>query len=161
MLLRRLGVGLLALIVLAFLVLNVLAWSGALAEEDSAVPQQTSPAGTTPPAAEPTEEPPPPATDPPAEPAAREPAKPAGRPGVDGMTLTVTATRGDCWVEVRAGSATGEALYAGTLASGGSLKFTRPKLWLRLGAASNVDVVVNGELSTVPPGTVELTLPDA
>lgn len=76
------------------------------------------------------------------------------------MALTITATRGDCWVEVRAGSATGEAHYAGTLASGSSLRFNRPKLWLRLGAASNVDVVVNGEPSTVPPGTVELTLPD-
>jgi uncharacterized protein DUF4115 len=77
------------------------------------------------------------------------------------MALTITATRGDCWVEVRAGSATGEALYAGTLTSGRSLRFNRPKLWMRLGAASNVDVVVNGEQSTVPPGTVELTLPDA
>lgn len=160
--LRRLGVGLLALIVLAFLALNVLAWSGNLAEEDSAVTKQTSPAETTPTAAEPTEETQPPAAGPPAEPVAREqPPKLPSRPRTGGMALTVTATRGDCWVEVRAGSRTGGVLYAGTLASGSSLKFNRPKLWLRLGAASNVDVVVNGEPSTVPPGTVELTLPDA
>lgn len=160
--LRRLGVGLLALIVLAFLALNVMAWSGSLVDEDPGATQRTSPAETTPPAAEPTEETPPPAASPPPEPVARErPTKPTNRPRTNGMTLTVTATRGDCWVEVRAGSATGEALYAGTLASGSSLRFNRPKLWLRLGAASNVDVVVNGEPSTVPPGTVELTLPDA
>jgi hypothetical protein len=36
--LQRLGVGVLGLIVLAFLALNVLAWSGGLVDEDSAVP---------------------------------------------------------------------------------------------------------------------------
>jgi Domain of unknown function (DUF4115) len=160
-LLRRLGVGLLALVVLALLALNVLAWSGGLVHEDSESTQKTAPAETTPPPAKPTRETRPPATEPAAEPVARErPPKPARRPRTAGLTLSVTATRGDCWVEVRAGSATGEVLYAGTLANGSSLKFARPKLWLRLGAASNVDVVVNGEPSTVPPGTVELTLPD-
>lgn len=157
--LQRLGLGVLGLSVLAFLALNVLVWSGNLIDEDSAIPNRTPPAETTPSPAEPTEETQPPAASPPAEPVVRErPARPARRPVT---ALSVAATRGDCWVEVRAGSATGEVLYAGTLATGSSLKFNRPKLWLRLGAASHVDVVVNGEPSAVPHGTVELILPEA
>lgn len=154
--LRRFGLGLLLLFVLALVALNVLAFSGAFVDEETATP--TLPA-----------EPPPP----PAEPDLARPAdrgreeqiarrrteRPRAR--VVGPTLILSATRGDCWVEVRAGSATGQALYAGTLTTGRSLRFNRPKLWLRLGAASNVDIVVNGRPSSVPPGTVELTVPDA
>jgi hypothetical protein len=34
-------------------------------------------------------------------------------------------------------------------------------VWLRLGAASNVDIEINGRPSTIPPGTVDLVLPVA
>jgi hypothetical protein len=155
--LGRVGLGVLVVVVLALLGLNVLAFSGALIGEESATPQQTVPEGPTPP--------------PPAEPeqarpreepiSRRRPARPTETARPSSTTLTLAATRGDCWVEVRAGSATGKALYSGTLASGSSLRFNQPKLWLRLGAASNVDIMVNGRPSTVPPGTVELTVPDA
>lgn len=155
---RRLGLGLLALLVLALLALNVLAFSGALVDEETATPQENVPAQPAP------------------SPAESDLARPADRPGdeqiarrrpertkprPEGPTLILSATRGDCWVEVRAGSAAGEALYAGTLTTGRSLRFKRPRLWLRLGAASNVDIVVNGRPSSVPPGTVELTVPYA
>jgi uncharacterized iron-regulated membrane protein len=155
--LRRFGLGLLVLLVLALLVLNVLAFSGALLDEKTATPQKRAPAQPAPPPAE------------------SDLARPADgardeqiarrrtdrRPRPTGPTLILSATRGDCWVEVRASSAAGEALYAGTLTTGRTLRFNRPKLWLRLGAASNVDIVVNGRQSSVPPGTVELTVPDA
>lgn len=156
--LRRFGLGLLVLLVLALLVLNVLAFSGALVGEETATPQGTVPAQPTPPAAE------------------SELARPADRAGDEqiarrrpertkprptGPTLILSASRGDCWVEVRAGSAAGEALYAGTLTTGRSLRFNQPRLWLRLGAASNVEIVVNGRLSSVPPGIVERTISDA
>jgi hypothetical protein len=154
--LRRFGLGLLVVLVLALVVLNVLAFSGALVDEESATPEETVPAQPAPPPAE------------------SDLARPPDRRGDEQIarrrpqrprsaepTLILSATRGDCWVEVRAGSATGQALYAGTLATGRSLRFNRPKLWLRLGAASNVDIVVNGRPSSVPPGTVELTVPDA
>jgi uncharacterized protein DUF4115 len=151
--LRRIGLGVLVLLVLALLVLNVLAFSGALVDEETATP--TVPAQPVPPPAETgLAQPSGSGRD---EQIARRRPKPApARP-----TLILSAARGDCWVEVRAGSPSGEALYAGTLATGRSLRFNRPKLWLRLGAASNVDVIVNGRPSSVPSGTVELTVPDA
>lgn len=153
--LRRLGIGLLVMLVFALVTLNALAWSGVLVDEDAAAPEQTIPAAPPAPHREPA-----PAESPRAEPIARKsPAKNREEAAEDGMTLLLTATRGDCWVEVRSGSATGSPLYSGTLTSGRSLRFNRPKLWLRLGAASNVDIIVNGRLSSVPPGTVELTVP--
>ena len=158
--LRRLGLGLLVTIVLALLALNLVAWTGGLVEEESS-PRQESP---TPP-----------------EPASGEPALAqaddrrvseqiarrrrvrgaAGSRAPSAPSLVLTASRGDCWVEVKSGSSTGKTLYAGTLASGSSLRFNRPKIWLRLGAASNVDIEINGRHSAIPPGTVELVVPDA
>jgi hypothetical protein len=149
---RRFSLGLLVLLALALLVLNVLAFSGALVDEETATPSAPQP----PPAETDLAQPPERTRDEPI--ARRRPERPRAPIG---PTLILSATRGDCWVEVRAGSATGQALYAGTLTTGRSLRFNRPKLWLRLGAASNVDIVVNGRPSSVPPGTVELTVPDA
>jgi Domain of unknown function (DUF4115) len=151
--LRRFGLGLLVLLVVALLVLNVLAFSGALVDDETATP--TVPAEPAPPPAE---------SDlarPPDRGRDEQIARRRSRARSVGPTLMLSATRGDCWVEVRADSATGPALYAGTLTTGRSLRFNRPKLWLRLGAASNVDIVVNGRPSSIPPGTVELTVPDA
>jgi hypothetical protein len=145
--LRRFGLGLLVLLVLALLALNVLVFSGALVDAEPAPPPAESDLAR--PSDRGREE----------QIARRRTERPRAR--AVGPTLILSATRGDCWVEVRAGSATGRALYAGTLTTGRSLRFNRPKLWLRLGAASNVDIVVNGRPSSVPPGTVELTVPDA
>ena len=64
--------------------------------------------------------------------------------------LVVTATRGDCWVEVRIGSASGKALYAQTLAAGKRAIFVHRRLWVSLGAPSNVDVTVNGKRQPLP-----------
>jgi len=154
--LDKVVLGLLAALLGAMILLNGLAWTGALVDEDAAVPEQTVPVEPAP-TADGTSAPAkaqPPAPQPIAQ--SRQARKPVQR----GTTLLLTATRGDCWVEVRAGTATGATLYAGTLAAGRSLRFSRPKIWLRLGAASNVDITVNGRPSTVPPGTVELTVPD-
>jgi hypothetical protein len=133
---------------LALVVLNVLAWTGSLVEDPPAPSSRTDRepgAATRPP---PTPKP---------QPVSRLPTTPPAAPAT--TTLTISATRGDCWVEVRVGSTTGQVLYAGTLAAGSTIRFNRKRLWLRLGAASNVDIVVNGRESSVPPGTVELVLP--
>jgi hypothetical protein len=58
--------------------------------------------------------------------------------------FAVSATRGDSWVMVRAGSIRGRVLFAGNLAKGRTLRLERAKLWVRLGAATNLDVSVNG-----------------
>jgi hypothetical protein len=77
------------------------------------------------------------------------------------LSFELAAVGGDSWTSVRRGSANGEVLYEGVLASGDSVRFTAPRLWLRLGAASHVEVMVNGrEVEDVPPGTVDLVLPE-
>lgn len=154
---RKIGLGLVGALVFALIGLNVLAWSGALIDEEAATPQETTPVSPVPALGDPV-------TEPGVEPIARkQPPKPVSKRKAKrtGATLILAATRGDCWVEVRAGSPTGKSLYSGTLPTGRTLRFNRPRLWLRLGAASNVDIMVNGRPSAVPSGTVELTLPDA
>jgi hypothetical protein len=153
--LRRVGFGLLVTLVLALIALNVLAWVGGIVDEEAPAERTPTPASIAP-------------TDTPADPPSNEPIarrRPVKRPAKpvqpSTITLVLTASRGDCWVEARAGSATGAILYSGTLANGRSLRFSRPKVWLRLGAASNLDIEINGRPSAIPPGTVDLVLPVA
>ena len=56
-----------------------------------------------------------------------------------GSPLVVRATKGDCWLLVRRGVASGPVLYEGTLAKGAALRFA-PRVWVRLGAPWNVSV---------------------
>ncbi len=74
--------------------------------------------------------------------------QPAGPP-----RLVLVAARGDCWLLVRAGSARGPALYEGILRRGGSLRFARRFLWIRMGAPRNLDVRLNDRPQHVPPTT--------
>jgi hypothetical protein len=80
---------------------------------------------------------------------ARRGALPAHRSEPRGVaSLWVKASAGDSWLEVRAGSERGPVLYAGTLGRGQTVSFRRPRLWVRLGAASNVDVMADGRRPT-------------
>ncbi len=74
------------------------------------------------------------------------------------VTVVVTATRGDCWLSARAGSETGRVLDERVLAQGESVRVRAKRVWLSLGAASNVDVLVDKEPRPVPGGTVALVL---
>ena len=76
---------------------------------------------------------------------------PTPPPVVHMVTLEVSAPRGDSWVVVRSGSSHGPILFEGTLEKGRTLSLERRRLWLRLGAATNLDVLVNGS-----PPPVEL-----
>jgi cytoskeletal protein RodZ len=59
--------------------------------------------------------------------------------------LVVSATRGPCWLMVRAGgAANGRVLFEGTLAQGETKRFAEPKLWIRFGAPDAVDVSRGG-----------------
>jgi hypothetical protein len=49
------------------------------------------------------------------------------------------------WIEVRLGSATGRRVFSGVVKDGDSRRYTARRLWVRFGAAGNVDVVVNGK----------------
>jgi hypothetical protein len=58
---------------------------------------------------------------------------------------------------IRAGSAEGEVMFEGIVDAGRTMRFARPRIWIRLGAAANVDVTVNGARATdLPGGTVDL-----
>jgi hypothetical protein len=70
--------------------------------------------------------------------------------------VVLAAVRGDCWLSVRAGSPTGRLLYQGQLAQGRSIDFTRKRLWIRFGAASHVDLILNGKvMRDFAAGTVD------
>jgi cytoskeletal protein RodZ len=59
--------------------------------------------------------------------------------------LVLTAARGDCWLQVKVRSATGELLYEGTLQQGQAQRFLKWKrLWVQVGAPSNLNVRLNG-----------------
>jgi cytoskeleton protein RodZ len=69
--------------------------------------------------------------------------------------LVLRAARGDCWMQVRAGSATGELLFEGTLEQGQTQRFARKRVWIQLGAGEVLDVRVNGkQLEGFPSGAV-------
>jgi cytoskeleton protein RodZ len=64
--------------------------------------------------------------------------------------LVLKASEGDCWLEVRAGSVSGNLLYEGTLERGQSLRFARKRLWMIVGAGGNLDATVNGKQIELP-----------
>ncbi len=83
-------------------------------------------------------------------------APPPARP----RALVMSATRGDVWLLVRAGSATGKVLYQSTLASGRRLTFLRRRLWVRVGAPWNLAVTAGRRRLVVPlqaPGDILVT----
>jgi cytoskeletal protein RodZ len=86
------------------------------------------------------------------------PTAPAGHRVSVPQTLVVRATRGNCWVQVRRGDATGAVLYEGTLHQGGALRFGAARLWLRLGAPASVDVTRGGKLLQRMVGSQPLDL---
>lgn len=68
--------------------------------------------------------------------------------------LLVTAARGDCWLEARVGSATGNLLFTGNLEQGRSIRLTKKRLWIAFGAGANLDVTLNGRrVEGFPTGT--------
>ena len=72
--------------------------------------------------------------------------------------VVVTASRGDSWFSARLGSENGRVLDERVLAQGDSVRFRAAKIWLSIGASGNVDVTVDGEPTTLPPGTVSVVL---
>jgi hypothetical protein len=69
------------------------------------------------------------------------------------VTLSLTAVRGDSWMEVRSESATGTVLYVGTLTAGTTKTFQALALWARFGVAGNVDARLDGQPLQLRAGT--------
>jgi hypothetical protein len=74
------------------------------------------------------------------------------------VVLTLTATRGDAWLEVRAGTATSHVLFSGILPARAKRTFAGRKLWLRFGAAGNLDARLNGKPLSLPTGTYDASV---
>lgn len=60
------------------------------------------------------------------------------------------AVRGDAWLQVRTDSQRGRVLYEGTLDRGRELRLRAARLWVRFGAASHLNLHVNGRLVQLP-----------
>jgi hypothetical protein len=140
------AVALLVVVNLALAAYVVLLWTGRFG--DSAVPQAAAspPAPAPPPPPRPPDDPPPPS-------ARAFAAKPS-----PAVRVTITATRGDCWISAHRGSQTGSVLTEQTLAQGDTVSLSGRRIWLELGAAGNVDVSVNGKPRPIASGTTELVL---
>jgi cytoskeleton protein RodZ len=100
-----------------------------------------------------------PATTSEATPPPAPPPSPAA-PKVRLAKLVLSARTGDCWVQVRAGSVRGRLIYEGTLQQGQTQRFAKWKrLWLELGAPSNLSARLNGRQADFPqqPSVVIVT----
>jgi hypothetical protein len=87
-------------------------------------------------------------------------AQPAAQPGAETAddVVQVRAVGGDCWLEAREGSSTGPVLFIGLLARGTTKKLNAKRVWLRLGAGENVEIVAGGKRAEVPAGTSDIVL---
>jgi cytoskeletal protein RodZ len=72
---------------------------------------------------------------------------------------TISATRGDCWVDVRAGGSTGALLFEGTLTRGETKRFSLTHaVWLRMGNPNALDVRVAGKPVGLPTAAANIVL---
>jgi cytoskeleton protein RodZ len=71
------------------------------------------------------------------------------------VRLIVTAKRGNCWLEVHSGSATGRIIFQGTLERGQRKLFSGHKLWITLDRPENLGAVLNGRSRILPGGGVK------
>jgi len=65
-------------------------------------------------------------------------------------TFVFTAARGDSWFQVRSGSFGGRVLYEGKLMRGETVRLRSRRLWIRFGAASHLDLTIDGRPVQLP-----------
>ena len=78
------------------------------------------------------------------------PAQRATTPKPSSARIALVATRGASWLSVRLGSKTGTLLYERTLGQGQTVRFSGPRLWIRVGAPWNLDTTLNGKPVQLP-----------
>jgi Helix-turn-helix domain len=71
------------------------------------------------------------------------------------VRFIVNAKRGNCWLEVHSGSATGRILFQGTLERGQKKLFSARKLWITLDRPENLGTILNGRSRILPGGGVK------
>ena len=72
------------------------------------------------------------------------------RPRHPPSTFVFTAARGDSWFQVRSGSFGGRVLYEGKLVRGETVRIRSRRLWIRFGAASHLDLTIDGRPVLLP-----------
>jgi cytoskeleton protein RodZ len=83
----------------------------------------------------------------------RQPAKTAA--ASRRVSFVAVAAHGNCWLEIHRGSEAGPLLYEGTLLHGRSTaKFRGERLWVNVGAPSNVVIRRNGKRVALPGSSV-------
>jgi hypothetical protein len=65
-------------------------------------------------------------------------------------TFALTAVRGESWLQIRSGSFTGRALFEGLLPLGETVRLRSKRLWIRFGAASHLDLTIDGRRTQLP-----------
>jgi cytoskeleton protein RodZ len=76
--------------------------------------------------------------------------------------LVLLATRGDCWLSVRARSREGRVLYEGLLREGDQVRVAGRRLWVRIGAPWNLEARLNGKaLQGLPADTGNVVVTSA
>jgi hypothetical protein len=71
------------------------------------------------------------------------------------VRFIVTAKRGNCWLEVHSGTATGRILFQGTLERSQRKLFTGRTLWITLDRPENLNTILNGHTRLLPGGGVK------
>jgi cytoskeleton protein RodZ len=71
------------------------------------------------------------------------------------VRFIVTAKRGNCWLEVHSGTATGRILFQGTLERSQRKLFNGSKLWITLDRPENLNTILNGHTRLLPGGGVK------
>jgi hypothetical protein len=82
-------------------------------------------------------------------PAPAVPAPPRQKP-VTRATFAFTAERGDSWLQARSGSFGGRVVYEGKLMRGETMRLRSRRLWIRFGAASHLDLTIDGQPVRLP-----------
>jgi hypothetical protein len=78
-------------------------------------------------------------------------------PSAGGAVLVVKATRGPSLVSIRVESEDGASLHEGVVERGKSISVSSDTLWIRLSAASNVDMTLNDRpVERLPAGPIDL-----
>ena len=85
---------------------------------------------------------------------------PTGVPAWQKNLVKVSASGGDCWMEVRRNDSSGVVLFSGTLKKGDKKPFKGKDIWMSLGAPGNVRLNVQGKdvklKSDTGPWTIEV-----
>jgi hypothetical protein len=73
--------------------------------------------------------------------------------------LYMSATHGNCWMDIRNWSQNGRPRYTGTLELGQAKFFRARRLWINFGAPGNLSIALNGKAVTVPAGGFYIVTP--